>query len=110
MTIEKITAYSMRYQEPNDYNNQRHVALVKIETEGGVVGWGECMTMWPEATFATALLIEKGLAPLLVGCDPLDNHVLFLKMKDHCWWYGYVGGIASFATSALGHCPLGFRR
>ena len=101
MTIEKITAYPMRYPEPNDYNNLRHIALVKIETYGGVVGWGECVTMWPEATLAAALLIEKGLAPLLIGCDPLDNHALFLTMKDHCWWYGDVGGIASFAISAL---------
>jgi len=98
--IKKITAYPLRYPEPNDYNNFRHVTLVKIETDGGLVGWGECISQWPEAALAVKVLIEQGLGPVLLGRDPLDNHALFLLLKEHCWWYGDTG-MANFAISAL---------
>ena len=36
MQIKKVTAYPLRYQEPNDRLNFRHVTLAKIETDNGV--------------------------------------------------------------------------
>ena len=51
--ITKVNAYPLRYPEPNDYNNMRHVTLAKIETDEGVIGWGECISQWPEAALAT---------------------------------------------------------
>jgi L-alanine-DL-glutamate epimerase-like enolase superfamily enzyme len=100
MHIKKITAYPLRYPEPNDRNNLRHVTLAKIESDTGLVGWGECISQWPEAALAVKVLIEQGFAPVLMGRDPLDNGVLFQAMKDHCWWYGDTG-MANFAISAL---------
>jgi L-alanine-DL-glutamate epimerase-like enolase superfamily enzyme len=100
MQIKKISAYPLRYPEPNDYNNLRHVTLAKVETDSGVVGWGECISQWPEAALAVKVLIEQGFAPLLLGRDPTDNHALYRLMKDHCWWYGDTG-MANFAISAL---------
>ncbi|MEP7285650.1 MAG: mandelate racemase/muconate lactonizing enzyme family protein [Chloroflexota bacterium] len=100
MQIKKVQAYPLRYPEPNDRNNLRHITLVRLETDDGTIGWGECISMWPEATKATKILIEEGFAPLLIGRDPLDNHALFLKMREHCWWYGDTG-MAMFAISAL---------
>lgn len=100
MQIKEIRAYPLRYPEPNDYNNLRHITLVKVETDDGLVGWGECISMWPEASRATKTVIEDGLAPVLTGRDPCDTYALWLLMRDHCWWYG-GGGIAEFAVSAL---------
>ena len=100
MQIKKITAYPLRYPEPNDYNNARHITLVKMETDNGLVGWGECIAQFPEAALAVKILIEQGFAPLLLGRDPTENHVLFQLLKDHCWWYGDTG-MANFAISAL---------
>ncbi len=100
MQITKITAYPLRYPEPNDYDTVRAITLTKIETDNGLVGWGECIAQWPEAALAVKPLIERGLAPILIGRDPLDNQMLFLAMKEHCWWYGDTG-LANFAISAL---------
>lgn len=100
MQIKKIAAYPLRYPEPNDNNNLRHIVVVRIETDDGHVGWGEAVSMWPEANRAIKTVVEDGLASLLLGRDPLDTHALWRLMKDHCWWYG-EGGIASFAISAL---------
>jgi len=97
--IDTIEAIPVAYPEPNDFDATRHLCLVKI-TADGVVGWGEAVTMWPEASYATAAIIN-GLAPLLIGADPIDNIRLWRAMKDHSWWYGYGGGIASFAVAAV---------
>lgn len=100
MQIKKINAYPLRYPEPNDYGNLRHVTLARIETDNGLVGWGECISQWPEAALAVKVLIEQGLGPVLLGRDPTDNQALFLLLKEHCWWYGDTG-MANFAISAL---------
>jgi L-alanine-DL-glutamate epimerase-like enolase superfamily enzyme len=100
MQITKTTAYPLRYPEPNDRMVMRHVTLVKMETDNGLVGWGECISQWPEAALAVKVLIEQGFAPVLKGRDPTDNGALFQLLKDHCWWYGDTG-MANFAISAL---------
>ncbi len=97
--IRCIDAFPLRYPEPNDNNNLRYITLARIETDDGAVGWGECISMWPEASLAVKTIIERGLAPLLVGRDPQDTHALWQLLKAHTWWYG-EGGIASFAISA----------
>ena len=84
MQITKTTAYPLRYPEPNDRMVMRHVTLVKMETNTGLVGWGECISQWPEAALAVKVLIEQGFAPVLKGRDPTDNGALFQLMKDHC--------------------------
>lgn len=100
MQIKKVTAYPLRYPEPNDRLVMRHVTLVKIETDNGLVGWGECISQWPEAALAVKTLIEQGFAPILIGRDPTENHALYRLIKDHCWWYGDTG-MATFAVSAI---------
>ena len=50
--IERIEAFPLRYPEPNDANRDRYVTLARIETDDGAVGWGECISQWPEAALA----------------------------------------------------------
>ncbi len=100
MHIRKVQPISVSYPEPNDNNNIRYLTLCRIEASDGTVGWGEAITQWPESARATEQLIE-GLAPLLVDRDPLDNVEHWRRLKAHTWWYGYQGGIASFALSAI---------
>ena len=61
----------------------RHVTLAKIETDSGLVGWGECISQWPEAALAVKPIIERGIGPVLIGRDPLENHALYLALKEH---------------------------
>lgn len=99
MRIQAVEAIPVSYPEPNDHNATRHLCLVRLQGDDGQVGWGEAVTMWPEASRATKAVIE-GLAPLLLGRDPVESDALWRAMKEHTWWYG-LGGIASFAIAAL---------
>jgi L-alanine-DL-glutamate epimerase-like enolase superfamily enzyme len=100
VAISRVEAFPLRYPEPNDSNRDRYVTLARIETADGAVGWGECISQWPEAALAVKTVIDVGLAPLLVGRDPTDPRRLWTEMRDHAFWHG-EGGIVSFAISAL---------
>lgn len=97
--IARVEAMSVRYPEPNDNGNLRHLTFCRIETDDGAVGWGEAITMWPEACKATEVVI-RGLADLLLGRDPRDVAALSRDIVERAWWYG-PEGIASFARSAI---------
>src|SRR5207247_4939564 len=100
MRIHSIEAIPVSYPEPNDFNALRHLCLCKITTDDGVVGWGESITQFPEANFAAKAIIE-GMAQRVVGKDPLDNVAIWHSLRDQMWWYGYNGGIASYAVAAI---------
>jgi L-alanine-DL-glutamate epimerase-like enolase superfamily enzyme len=98
--IVEVKALPISYREPTDHNRVRSVCLVRITGEDGHVGWGECCTYFPEATLATAKLVE-GLAALVVGADGLHTEAIWLKLKEHSWWYGTGAGLASMAISGI---------
>lgn len=100
MKIAKVEAIPVSYPEPNDFNALRHLCLAKITTEDGAVGWGESITQFPEANFATKAIIE-GMAELVVGKNPVNNDAINRSLHDRAWWYGYRGGIAAYAISAI---------
>jgi L-alanine-DL-glutamate epimerase-like enolase superfamily enzyme len=98
--IVEVEALPIRYREPTDHNRTRSVCLVRIVGEDGHVGWGECCTYFPEATLAAAKLVE-GMAPLVLGASALHTEAIWLKLKEHSWWYGTGSGIASMAISGI---------
>ncbi len=98
--VARVEALPISYQEPTDHNRYRSVCLVKITGEDGHVGWGECCSYFPEATLATAKLVE-GLAPLVVGANALHVEAIWLKLREHSWWYGTGAGLASIAISGI---------
>jgi L-alanine-DL-glutamate epimerase-like enolase superfamily enzyme len=100
MKIRAIKAFPLAYPEPHYKGVERYITLARIETEEGLVGWGECISQFREATLATKIIIEQGLAPLLIGEDARDVERLWHKMQAQIWWYG-PEGIAAFAVSAL---------
>ena len=96
--IAKVEPIPVSYPEPNDFNALRHLCLVKITTDDGVVGWGESITQFPEANFAVKAIID-GMAERVVGKDPLQNGAIWHSIRDKAWWYGYGGGLASYAVA-----------
>jgi len=99
MKVRAVTPLSVAFADPNDGGHQRHLTFCRVEGDDGTVGWGEAITMWPEACAATERLIE-GMAELVVGRDPLDNLDLWRRLRERAWWYG-PQGIAAFALSAI---------
>lgn len=100
MPVRALDAFVLRYPEPNDFNAMRMTVLVRATDSSGEVGWGEGIAMWPEACRATKLIVEEGLAPLILGEPAGDVVRLWHRMAQHLWWYG-EGGIANFALSAV---------
>lgn len=100
MKIAKVEAIPVSYPEPNDFNALRHLCLAKITSDDGTVGWGESITQFPEASFATKAIIE-GMADSVIGKNPVNNDAINRSLYDRSWWYGYRGGIASYAISAI---------
>jgi L-alanine-DL-glutamate epimerase-like enolase superfamily enzyme len=98
--ISRIDAFPLAYREPHYRDAERCVTLARVETQDGVVGWGEGISQFPEAALATKILIVQGFAPLLRGQDPLDVERHWSTLCRHAYWYG-VEGIAAFAISAL---------
>lgn len=98
--IVSVEAIPVSYPEPNDFNALRHLCLAKLTTDDGLVGWGESITQFPEANFATKAIIE-GMAEFVIGRDPVHSDAIWRTIKDRAWWYGYGGGIASYAISAI---------
>ena len=100
MRIHSIEAIPVSYPEPNDFDALRHLCLCKITADDGQIGWGESITQFPESNFATKAVIES-MAENLLGKDPVHTEALWRQNKQQAWWYGYGGGIASYAVSAL---------
>jgi L-alanine-DL-glutamate epimerase-like enolase superfamily enzyme len=98
--IARIEPIPIAYPDPNDFNTIRRTVLVRVETTDGVVGWGECIAMWPEACKAVATVITEGFLPLLQDklADDIDGN--WTLMRRHVFWYG-EGGIASMAISGI---------
>ncbi|MGI8703407.1 MAG: mandelate racemase/muconate lactonizing enzyme family protein [Candidatus Limnocylindrales bacterium] len=98
--VASVEPIPVSYPEPNDFDALRHLCLVKITTDDGLVGWGESITQFPEASLATQRIVE-GMAERVVGRDPVHTGAIWRALKDQSWWYGYGGGIASNAIAAI---------
>lgn len=101
MRIKKADIFPLEYPEPNDDNALRYVTLVRLESDDGTVGWGECISQFKEATLATAAMLRGGLMDIVVDQNPLDIEILWEALRGRAWWYGDSGGIAAFAISAI---------
>jgi L-alanine-DL-glutamate epimerase-like enolase superfamily enzyme len=100
MKIVRIEAFPLKYPEPHDSGKPRYITLVRVESDDGAFGWGECISQWPEAALAVKVIVDRGLAPLLKGRDAFQIRSLWELMRFHTTWYG-TGGVATFAISAI---------
>lgn len=100
MSIVRVDAIPVVYTEPNDCDSTRSLLFCRLETSDGVVGWGEAITQFPEASRSAAVLLE-GVADTLVGRNPLDHHAILTDLNKRSWWYSYGGGIGAFVLSAI---------
>jgi L-alanine-DL-glutamate epimerase-like enolase superfamily enzyme len=100
MKVGRVEAFAVRYPEPNNDGKIRSLTLVRIETDDGIVGWGEAITGAQETSLAVAFVVERRLAPMIVGEDPRDVPRLWQKMRDATYWDGN-GGLVTFGISAI---------
>jgi L-alanine-DL-glutamate epimerase-like enolase superfamily enzyme len=99
-SIARVEAFPLRYREPNNNGKIRHVALVRLETASGAVGWGEAITGTEDASVAMKVIVDRGFAPRLIGRDPRDVEAVWADFRETTYWTGN-GGIVTFAISAI---------
>ncbi len=99
-SISRVEAFPLRYAEPNNNGKIRHVTLVRLETAGGAIGWGEAITGSEDAAIAMKVIVDRGLAERLVGRDPRDVEAIWAEFRETTYWTGN-GGIVTFAISAI---------
>ncbi|SAL68542.1 mandelate racemase/muconate lactonizing protein [Caballeronia udeis] len=86
ITSVRTHVLEARLSEPFAYSrawyDTRMAMIVEIETDDGLVGWGECYgPAWITAT------VVKSMTPLLIGMDPLRTDALwqelYARFRDH---------------------------
>ena len=92
MKITNITSHVLRYDLPEElgysqqYYAKRTAHLVEVETDAGITGWGECFGPGTIA-LANKGIVEKVIAPMIMGDDPMDRDVIWHKvynlLRDH---------------------------
>ena len=75
---------------------QRNWLFVRVETDAGLVGIGEC-SGWPRVV-ETAV---QDLAPLLVGEDPRHIERLWLRMLSAMMGHGMLGTVGAGAMTGI---------
>ncbi len=84
------------------HGDMTHFALVtvRVDGDGGEHGLGYTYTVGNTGGHAVRSLVERDLAPLLLGADPRQVEQLWEKM----WWRLHFvgrGGLAAFAMAAV---------
>src|SRR5699024_4684395 len=78
---------------------KRSTMIVEIQTDEGVVGWGESLCHGLQPPEIAASFVEKCFKPLLLGRDPFDVEVLWEEMYNATRPFG--GGAAVNAISGV---------
>lgn len=73
--------------------------LVKITTDAGLVGIGECHH--DENGYGAKDIIQHVCKPILVGQDPLDLEYLIFKISTRTSYYGGNHGVATHAITGV---------
>ena len=97
MKITAIETFCLRYDMPypltyarGEYA-QREALLVKIRTDDdSLFGWGES-AMWGGPHGVTATVIEREIAPLIMGQDPRRPEYLWEKVFQETYYHGRRG-------------------
>lgn len=94
MKIKKVTCHWLSAPVERPFTSSRgwlyttrNTCLVEIETDDGVVGWGEC---YGPSAVARAF-IESQLAGQIIGRDPFDVEVIWEHLYNRIKDYGQTG-------------------
>ena len=91
MKITRISTHALHHPLPRGtgpstyYYHSRNTLIIRIETDGGLVGWGET-----SAFGGLRSLIEEVYAPVLIGRDPLEHRALWRAL----WGPNFGNGLA----------------
>ena len=79
------TAYSCPFEQADQIkfglgsNVKRDTVIVRVTTDDGLTGWGESHP--GQNPTAMTEIIQQGLGPLIIGCDPLDTEGIWERLN-----------------------------
>jgi D-galactarolactone cycloisomerase len=104
ITAVKVHVLKSPLAEPFAFSQgwvtQRSATLVEVETDAGLIGWGEAFAQGLEPPEIAAAAISHALNNLVVGANPLDTEVLWHRMYHATRDYGRKGSVVA-AISAV---------
>jgi D-arabinonate dehydratase/D-galactarolactone cycloisomerase len=97
MKITGVETICLHYRMPypltyarGEYQ-EREALLVKVHTdEPGLFGWGEA-AMWGGPWATSVTVIEKEIAPLIVGLDPRRPEYIWERVYQQTYYHGRKG-------------------
>jgi D-galactarolactone cycloisomerase len=101
--IVGVEAIPLRAQLPTplrtaqDTKSDVSLVLVRVETDDGVVGWGEVLGRWTPLSYAS--IVSDLLAPRVIGRDPFNAEALWADMNGAL--SGRGGGMLVEAISGI---------
>jgi D-galactarolactone cycloisomerase len=99
MKITNVRAHVLRSQLPQPFAfsqgwvASRGATLVEVETDEGIIGWGEALCQGLQPPEIARSAIEHALKHLVIGQDPLQPEVLWHRMYHHTRDYGQKGAV-----------------
>lgn len=84
---------------PQLYAKRTEVMIVEIETDDGIVGWGEAQA--PIAPEVAQTIVHKVLAPAVLGLPVLDTNVRYMQMYETLRVRGQITGFQLDAIAAI---------
>jgi len=72
------------------YSQFHETSLVRIETDNGLVGWGEAQA--PVSGRAVKAIVEDLCTPILIGRDPFDVEYLWYRLYSSMRERGHITG------------------
>jgi L-alanine-DL-glutamate epimerase-like enolase superfamily enzyme len=95
MKIANVEAFQITW---NDDSPAKRTSFVRVTTDDGIVGYGECTPMY--GGLHVLGIVANTLAPQLIGKDPLDHAVLLDTLMHKFIKMGPEGNLTS-ALAAL---------
>ena len=59
------------------YSRHHETTVIRVETDNGIVGWGEAQS--PVSPNTTATIVRELVRPLVMGCDPFDIEAIWTR-------------------------------
>lgn len=92
MRITGVISHVLQYDLDEElgysqqYYSRRSAHLVEIQTDEGLIGWGECFGPGNVA-IANKVIVEQVIGPMIIGMDPRDREVIWHRvynlLRDH---------------------------
>jgi D-galactarolactone cycloisomerase len=99
MKITQVRAHVLRSALPQPFAfsqgwvSSRGATLVEVETDEGIVGWGEALCQGLQPPEIAAAAINHVLKDVVLGKDPMQPEVLWHRMYHHTRDYGQKGAL-----------------